>query len=216
MLAGETLNRRAKYEPNFLRKIRLVVCTKSRVSVIAVVVALIILVIAVLVTVTHKSSGSSSCKPLDKETEENQSSTTAKPDYISTNGKPFPYHDIRLPTSVTPVSYELLLKTSMTQLTFSGTTTVSCSVAQETDFIVMHVKDLLISGVRVKRNKMNTPLTVSEFLIYEENEQLYVKMESPLKKSWDIIVEVDFNGNLTRQLSGFYKSMYKTNTGEER
>lgn len=80
----------------------------------------------------------------------------------------------------------------------------------------MHVKDLLISGVRVKRNKMNTPLTVSEFLIYEENEQLYVKMESPLKKSWDIIVEVDFNGNLTRQLSGFYKSMYKTNTGEER
>lgn len=222
IFSGETLHRRAKYEPSIIQKVCLVACTKKRVTVIAILTCVVILAVAVLVTVTHdnKAGSSVSCGSQVTESGTDQSQSTKKPavpTYISTNGKPFPYHNIRLPTSVKPLHYHISLKTNISGSTFGGSVTIQCSIEEDkTDAIVIHVKDLNIKNVKVQNNATKEDLSVTEHLIYEENEQMYVKMASEMMKGMVVALKIEYDAELRTNLSGFYKSMYKTNDGEKR
>ena len=217
MFSGESLHRRSKYEPNILQKLRFSACTKKRVAILATVTSLLILTIVVIAIVNSHSAGNCGIENMNAST--NKTDSTEKPSkqtYISTNGKPFPYHEIRLPEATVPVHYHIFLNTDIAGSSFNGQVTIWCNVREDTDFIVLHVKDLIIESVSVQQNDTNNDLTVSEYLIYKENEQLLVRMESPVTKGTIVKLVIGFNGQLIAQLSGFYRSMYKTSDGQER
>lgn len=175
--------------------------------------------IAVIVFVSHNGGPSATCSGSTQESTKDYPGSTVKPageDYISTNGKPFPYHNIRLPNSVTPFHYSIFLHPNISNSVFEGTVTISCRVAKDTNFIVLHVKDLNIQSIEAKNEDTVEKLDVKEYLIYDKNEQLYIGMGSQLKAQMNFSLVIKYSANLTTDLKGFYKSVYKNNAGEER
>jgi hypothetical protein len=212
-ISGENLHRRALYEPNIIQKLRNVACNKGRAAVIATIACLFLLVVALIAAL---SSGNS-CNGTTLDTKQQQQQPEPKkPDYISTNGKPFPYKEIRLPDSVIPLSYQLKLHPNISLSIFKGSVKISCDIKKPTDFIVFHVKNLTITKLEVSDVKSSRKVPVSHWLEYVTNEQIYVKLDTRLEAGSKVILDVEYQGDLVKKLAGFYKSMYKTKSGEER
>ncbi|XP_053386790.1 endoplasmic reticulum aminopeptidase 1-like [Mercenaria mercenaria] len=212
-LPGESLHRRAIYEPNIIQKLRNVACNKGRAAVIATIGCLFLLVIALIAAL---STGRSCKTIISEDSEKPEIPSEPKNDYISTNGKPFPYKDIRLPKSVIPTHYQLLLHPNISQSFFSGTVKIHCDITHRTNFIVFHVKTLNITKLELQDLKKLGQIEILNWLEYKTNEQVFVKLGTRLEAGSKVILEVDFQGDLVKKLAGFYKSMYKTNKGEER
>ena len=210
-ISGESLHRKARYEPNILQKFKLVACSKGRATVIAVVLGVFILVVVLIAVLAH---GTSSCdKPLAV-----KATTTPNivQDYISTNGKPFPYRDIRLPKAIIPFKYKLFMHPNISASFFVGTVNITCKVAEMTNFIVFHIKELNITELTVTEVESGVPVPVVEYFEYKTNEEVYVQLGTKLVVNKNVEISVGFRGDLVKKLAGFYKSTYKTDSGEER
>ena len=208
---GESLHRKARYEPNILQKFRLLACSKGRATVIAVVLGVFILVVILVATLAHASNDCGQTA-LTKD--------TGKPkvvqDYIATNGKQFPYKDIRLPRAVIPTKYKLFMHPNISNSIFVGTVKITCQVAVVTDFIVFHIKDLNITTLTVTDVESGNQVPILEYLEYKTNEEVYVQLGTKLVVNKNVEINVGFKGDLVKKLAGFYKSTYKTKSGEER
>src|SRR5690625_4116653 len=81
----------------------------------------------------------------------NSSGLEADLPYLDTNGRPYPWHDIRLPTFIKPISYELFMAPSMDNFYNHGNVTIELDLAPNTstNFLVIHSKKLNISAVKV-------------------------------------------------------------------
>lgn len=216
MLSGENLHRRAVYEPNILQKFHLLACTKGRAAVIATIGCLFLLVIALIVALSSGKSCDGTFSSSEKKTDTTVKPSEQTPDYISTNGKPFPYKDIRLPKSVIPYHYQILLHPNISRSFFNGTVQINCVVKYPTNFIVFHLKTLNITSLQLQDVKTLKQIEVLEWLEYTTNEQIFVKLGSRLEAGSEVILKVQFQGELIKKLAGFYKSSYKTNSGEQR
>lgn len=215
-LPGESLHRKARYEPNILQKLRLLVCNKARLAVIAIG-AVVFIVVIILVAVISRSQ--CNCAQGSQISESpNKESPKTDQNCIATNGKKFPYKNILLPKAIIPETYQIFMHPNISESTFEGKVTITCSVDSVTDFIVFHIKDLNITELTVMELKSGTQIPVREHLECKTNEQVYVKLGTKLdvaKNSTQITV--GFVGAFSdSKLQGFYKSMYKTITGEKR
>lgn len=216
ILAGENLHRRAVYEPNILQKFHLLACTKGRAAVVATIGCLFLLVIALIVALSSGKSCDGTVSSLGNKADTPTKPAEQTPDYISTNGKPFPYQDIRLPKSVIPNHYQILLHPNISRSFFNGKIKIYCDVKYSTDFIVFHLKTLNITSLQLQDVKTLKQIEVLEWLEYTANEQIFVKLGSRLEAGSKVILDVRFQGDLIKKLAGFYKSSYKTNSGEQR
>jgi aminopeptidase N len=80
-----------------------------------------------------------------------------------------------------------------------------------------HTKHLEISSVRLFRGEEKTPETEVELMEafeYKPNE-FYVLRTADRVKSGKYIMAFEFNGNLTKGIVGFYKSVYTNSNGEK-
>eukprot|EP00051_Salpingoeca_urceolata_P010613 m.130157 g.130157 ORF g.130157 m.130157 type:complete len:587 (+) comp16779_c0_seq3:154-1914(+) len=121
----------------------------------------------------------------------------------------------RLPRSVSPVFYDLSLTPDMDAETFDGTVKMSLSVQANTDTIVLHARDLVISNVQLQVDDDDRP--VSHFL-FAPTETLVVRTKVPLSTSdATVYLTVTFSGTMydtdkdgkkTDKLNGFYISRY--------
>jgi len=144
-----------------------------------------ILVVALAVTVAkQRNQSENSCenKPVSN------TQTTIKPnqsaeEFISTNGQPFPYHDIRLPKNIVPVSYNIYLHPNITESNFTGSVTIICDVKKSTDFVVFHMKNLTIEMISVTRAGAGDNAEAyggGRWLEYTKNEQIYVALDKTI------------------------------------
>lgn len=77
--------------------------------------------------------------------------TPLEPVYpVSTNGELFPWTQVRLPRSISPLSYELILSPDLDDMTFIGRTIINMSVRHKTKFIVLHSASLNITKATFK------------------------------------------------------------------
>uniref|UniRef100_A0AAY4CMT3 Aminopeptidase n=1 Tax=Denticeps clupeoides TaxID=299321 RepID=A0AAY4CMT3_9TELE len=135
---------------------------------------------------------------------------------VSTNGQTFPWNSMRLPNTILPLHYDLLIHPNLTRLAFKGAVSIKLSVQQDTEVIVMHSKDLQIS----KTALLNPDGSVNgslQLLEYPEYQLIALLTEHTVLKSGNVYsLYMEFAANLSESFHGFYKSTYRTSKGEVR
>ncbi len=112
----------------------------------------------------------------------------------------------RLPTSLRPIRYELLLAPDVTTSTFTGSVHIECSVIEPTNRVVLNAADLEVGHAEVEVG--GRPLDVTEISLDEDSEQVAIGLGQALTGGEDLFVDLSFKGTLNDQLRGFYRSMF--------
>uniref|UniRef100_A0A6Q2XMV5 Aminopeptidase n=1 Tax=Esox lucius TaxID=8010 RepID=A0A6Q2XMV5_ESOLU len=120
----------------------------------------------------------------------NEEDNVSSPPPIATNGQPFPWDQMRLPETVSPVHYYLLIHPNLTSLDFTGAVRIEVQVHKDTSTIILHSKALQIAKAEL------------------------LAPEGP--GSLPMYVRLEFSANLSDSFHGFYKSSYRTTSGELR
>uniref|UniRef100_A0A4W6ELQ4 Aminopeptidase n=1 Tax=Lates calcarifer TaxID=8187 RepID=A0A4W6ELQ4_LATCA len=132
---------------------------------------------------------------------------------IATNGQPFPWDRMRLPKTISPLHYDLTIHPNLTTLDFTGVARIELDVHEDTSIIILHAKQMQISNVLLLAPEGIRPLHVLE---YPHFHQLALLSDSVLTKGRKYEVQLEFAANLSDSYHGFYKSSYRTSSGEVR
>uniref|UniRef100_A0A3Q2YBD9 Aminopeptidase n=1 Tax=Hippocampus comes TaxID=109280 RepID=A0A3Q2YBD9_HIPCM len=127
--------------------------------------------------------------------------------------RPFPWLHMRLPQTVVPVHYDLTIHPNLTTLSFTGVVRIQLDVLEETKAIILHAKQLKTFNVKLKTSEGLRSLEVIENSVYQ---QLALLSHEVIPKGRDYEVHMEFAANLSDSFHGFYKSSYRTSSGELR
>lgn len=119
----------------------------------------------------------------------------------------FPWNSIRLPQSVIPVEYNILLHPNLTEFWFLGLMEIKCEVRETTNFVVLHSKDLIITQTTLTTLPSNEKNDV-RIRMKTDADQLFLLMEDIILKDTEILITIAFNGVLNVLGKGFYLSEY--------
>uniref|UniRef100_A0A1A8KRL1 Aminopeptidase n=2 Tax=Nothobranchius TaxID=28779 RepID=A0A1A8KRL1_NOTKU len=132
---------------------------------------------------------------------------------IATNGERFPWDQMRLPQTISPLHYDLTIHPNLTTQDFTGVVQISLDVHEDTSAVILHAKQMEISNVLLLAPEGARPLKVLE---YPGFHQLALMSDSVLTKGRKYEVQLEFAANLSDSFHGFYKSSYRTSSGEVR
>jgi puromycin-sensitive aminopeptidase len=119
----------------------------------------------------------------------------------------------RLPRTVVPRRYDLVLDPDLEAETFSGSETVEVEVRERVDEIVLNAAELEITAGALER--AGTRLEVTDVRMDEETERAHLRLAEPAAPGeWRLHLE--FRGRLSNRLRGFYRSTYVDRDGETR
>jgi hypothetical protein len=206
--------KRSVYEPNHLQRCQQLVCTKSRAVLIVLGLVLLSLIFALIAAFARPS-----CVDLTTPSPIQQLTTTAP---LSTSGEPFPWRSIALPDTVAPESYDLQLNVDLDQESFdyTGKIAMRIFVKKDTDFIVFHSKNLTIEEgytlVEIDDDTELKEIPIEKMLETTSNEQIYMKLGQTLKALKRYQLKLEFQGELSNGLVGFYRSSYTLPDGSKR
>lgn len=124
----------------------------------------------------------------------------------------FPWK-LRLPDTVKPVHYDLLIHPNLTFLNFTGRVQIKLEVQQDTEHILLHSKNLHISKAVVLQSGDGHVLHVHES---EPFEQISLSSQNFIFLKGVHVIQLDFSSNLSNSFHGFYKGSYTTQHGEIR
>lgn len=157
----------------------------------------------------------------------------------------FPWHSIRLPQTLFPVSYKIELKTDLKLFQVKGNVKILVTCAKSTANIILHLKEIKVSKAAVfeKNHKVqDVPATWGEGVIEEEGliergkaerntdrqlpvigtmknetlEMFLIEVQEDLTPQRNYEIYMEFDYPLTDKLIGFYRSSYKTRSGQKR
>lgn len=109
----------------------------------------------------------------------------------------------RLSPLVRPVNYKLNLRPDLEKGVFQGSVKIDVVTKEEEQHIWLHSKFLNIIDVQVQKG--TDEIIVSKFNEIKVEEQLFIYFDSPLKAG-NYKICIEFNGDLTRDIIGFYSS----------
>lgn len=116
----------------------------------------------------------------------------------------------RLPRHVVPTRYELRLEPDLARATFAGQETITLTVHETTDTIVLNAADLDILSATIEGTAgTNQRATIAHD---EPSERCRLTVPTPLAPgTW--LLRLAFTGKLNDKLRGFYRSTYKDQQG---
>lgn len=129
-----------------------------------------------------------------------------------------PWLRLLLPENIEPVEYFL------TQFpdfyfegsVFSGNVSIRFKVRNQTDSILVHIRELNVTESRLLDEHGNQ-LSLSDAFEYKTNEYWVVKTVNPLQTGTEATLKLRFEGSLNNSIVGFYKSTYVNDiTGKTR
>jgi len=126
-----------------------------------------------------------------------------------------PYKNIRLPNNIRPLSYDLYMHPNLTTFKFSGKVEIVLRCLQPTKNIILHLRDLRVGDIGLTDSKQNR-LKILRRMEYKKNQQYLITMDEELKEKTSYALYMEFKGALSSNMEGFYKSSYKTKTGQLR
>ncbi|KAJ8035810.1 Aminopeptidase N [Holothuria leucospilota] len=120
-----------------------------------------------------------------------------------------------------PRSYDLTLKPCLyfecgedMRFRFYGWVEIVVVIEENTDRIVMHMANIDVDGIKVRR----TVGDQTDLFVSHEEDTLYefliIHTRETLMKGTDYRVYIEYRGNLTNGLAGFYRSSYVNADGE--
>jgi len=127
-------------------------------------------------------------------------------------GSPLMYEEARyrLPRTVVPRRYDLVLEPDLDALTFAGSESVTVEVQERVDEIVLNALDL-----EVGPGSLEGPggtLEVSSVRIDPETERAHLLLSGTAEPG-EWVLHLEFRGRLSEQLHGFYRSTYTDEGG---
>ncbi|XP_048382848.1 endoplasmic reticulum aminopeptidase 1b [Stegostoma tigrinum] len=136
---------------------------------------------------------------------------------FTSDGQMYPWNKMRLPKTIVPVQYDLVIQPNLTTLNFSSSVRIEVLVESDTNSIILHSKNLeIIKATVIPLKKDGTPGLESnlEILEYPPFEQLALQAEAPLHSGNTYLINIDYIANLSESFHGFYKSTFKKQDGE--
>ncbi|WAQ96439.1 AMPE-like protein [Mya arenaria] len=120
-----------------------------------------------------------------------------------------PWHNLRLPSSVRPVHYELSLFPDFydDESTFYGNVSIEIRVTEETRVLMVHVLYLNISSTRVV-DAFSRNVAIKRTFEYHPNQFWVIETVTAIPANSSVQLQIAFSGSLKRSIVGFYKSTY--------
>jgi puromycin-sensitive aminopeptidase len=119
----------------------------------------------------------------------------------------------RLPRTVVPRRYDLVLEPDLDEATFTGNEAVVVEVLENVDEIVLNAIDLEVGPGRLE-GPAGT-LEVSSVRIDPETERAHLLLSGTAEPG-EWVLHLEFRGRLSEQLHGFYRSTYTDADGTTR
>ncbi len=121
-----------------------------------------------------------------------------------------------LPSSVVPTNYEVQLWPDLVNLTFDGVVSIEINICEPVSEITLHSADLEIRTADVEvlsSAKLFVATTPTEVRFDAEAETVTFVFARTLAAG-PAILDIKYKGTLNDKMNGFYRSAYKTDTGE--
>jgi puromycin-sensitive aminopeptidase len=112
----------------------------------------------------------------------------------------------RLPRTVVPGRYRLVLEPDLEAATFSGTVSIDVTATDDVDTITLNADELTIDSVRVSGADVS-------FRLEPQTERLI--LDAPVEAG-DAVIDIAFTGTLNDKLRGWYRSTFTDDHGTER
>jgi puromycin-sensitive aminopeptidase len=120
--------------------------------------------------------------------------------------------DYRLPRSVIPAHYAIMLEPDLDAATFTGSVVIDVDIAEPVMEIVLNAIELDIAGAEVVVGERTM---VPEVSLDEESERLTLGLDFSIPVG-PASIRISFTGILNDQLHGFYRSTYTAPDGESK
>ncbi|MEX2422012.1 MAG: M1 family metallopeptidase, partial [Actinomycetota bacterium] len=121
--------------------------------------------------------------------------------------------DFRLPRTVVPRRYELVLEPDLDSATFTGNEAVTLHVEEPVDEIVLNAVDLEVGPGRLEG--LGGTLQVATVRLDPQTERAHLLLSGTAEPGeWTLHLE--FRGTLSEQLHGFYRSTFQDSSGAKR
>ncbi|XP_043819667.1 leucyl-cystinyl aminopeptidase [Dromiciops gliroides] len=143
----------------------------------------------------------------------NQSIALIQP--IASNGKLFPWAQIRLPQNIMPLRYELTIYPNLTTMEFSGSVEIQIQVLKVTQNIILHSSGLNISKVFLTSVLSKQEKQV-EYLEYKFHEQIAIISPEALLEGHNYTLKIDYSANISNNYYGFYGMTYEDKNNEKK
>ncbi|KAL2747896.1 putative aminopeptidase-2 [Vespula maculifrons] len=127
----------------------------------------------------------------------------------------FTSENYRLPTTMHPTSYEIILFPNLTgNFSFYGEVKINITVDAPTKFIVFHQGNLF--NINTSISAENKLLEIAEQRYDVKTEKYNIELKENLKVGNEILLHFIYYGFLRDDMIGFYKSSYMTNDNKLR
>ena len=113
----------------------------------------------------------------------------------------------RLPRTVVPSRYRLVLEPNLDTATFSGTVSIDVTTSDGADSVTLNAVELSIDSVRVSGTEVT-------FHLDADTERLII--DAPLDTGAAVVIDIAFTGTLNDKLRGWYRSTFTDQAGDER
>ncbi|KAJ8317988.1 hypothetical protein KUTeg_003079 [Tegillarca granosa] len=129
-----------------------------------------------------------------------------------------PWTNLRLPKSLMPVHYDITLFPDFYDGNgwFYGNESIELKVKQQTTFIMIHFYYMNITKTELRKNGTNEIIKIKRTFPYKENQFWVIETEEPMRAGLGIVLDLQFDGSLTRAIVGLYKSTYVNSITKER
>ncbi|KAK3895772.1 hypothetical protein Pcinc_000525 [Petrolisthes cinctipes] len=133
---------------------------------------------------------------------------------------PLEAEDLRLPTSLRPIHYELHVRPFIHgDRSILGSVRIELSVEEATDNITLHINDIITKNATITvtpANSTEESVTITQHL-YDHRRQFYTaRLNRPLVAGQTYHLYMEYQGYLNDQLAGFYRSTYTDSDGNDR
>ena len=113
----------------------------------------------------------------------------------------------RLPRTATPTRYDVRLRPSLADASFTGTVRIELGLTAPTDVLVLNADELGITSCKIN----GEPAT---WVLEPATERLFITSAGTIEAGTSV-VNIEFDGILNDKLRGFYRSTYTDDDGVE-
>ncbi len=124
-----------------------------------------------------------------------------------------------IPSTILPISYDLKVRTDLTNFNFNGSVRILVECFEKTDVIILHSKKLNITQgatTLMREGGGMVPSFKKEPWLNEMNEVLVIELDSMLDVGSKYYLYIQFAGPLLNDRQGYYWSVYTAKSGETR
>jgi puromycin-sensitive aminopeptidase len=118
----------------------------------------------------------------------------------------------RLPLTTRPRRYELLIAPDLEASTFAGEVVIALELREPADTIVLNSKGLQVALVELSQGGVAVAAALT---VDAEREQIVISAEQALAAG-DAVLELQFDGDISHGLLGFYRSTFVDEGGADR